>query len=281
MTTHRVHKYSSIARPLEANYPTNRAVLFLAPLAGIAVAVADIVWFEAGPLPALLTAILGLLVAFLSWALARELAPDHERAAFLALVAAPFGLLLGPAAILSAAVALFLARIINRTVGPAATGADCVLTLILLALAMWRDGAWALGVAAMLAFALDATLFRPQPRRWLFVLASLVMTVAGFLLFGGADAVNIAAAPYEYLGLAVALTLGVLLIAMTQPAPVSVCDATGEPLNRARLSYSIVVVLVSAWALALAGQSGLVAGIPIWAALAAGVEGHIMPKRKV
>lgn len=281
MTTHNIHKYTSIARPLEPDYPTNRAVLILAPVMGVIIAGLQYFMFEASPAAALIAFFVGALVAFLGWALARELAPDHEAAAFLALVVAPFGLLLGPLAILSLAAAMFFVRIVNRTVGPAATLGDSMLALVILALAMWADGVWALGLAAALAFLLDSRLDSPSSSRWIFALAALAMTAIAYVLQGGAGTIEIASARYDYLVIAGVITLGAALVAITQPRPVSVCDVTGDSLNRARVACGVFVAIVAGWSLALTGEGGLVAGIPIWAALAAAVEGRVAPKRKI
>jgi len=79
----RISRVSALARPVDPSYPTNRALLLgLAPLL-IAGCLYGMLrggdWAEA-----LRSAGWLVLAAFLGWALARELAPDEDLAAFLA-----------------------------------------------------------------------------------------------------------------------------------------------------------------------------------------------------
>ena len=46
MAHHRIYKYTSIGRPLEPEYPTNKAVLILMPLAALLGAATS--WFAGG-----------------------------------------------------------------------------------------------------------------------------------------------------------------------------------------------------------------------------------------
>ena len=67
-----VYRLSSIARPLEARYPTNRAVLIALPLIGLALGAYAYVSAGGGALNAVITGLEGMLVSFLVWALGRE-----------------------------------------------------------------------------------------------------------------------------------------------------------------------------------------------------------------
>jgi hypothetical protein len=77
---HRIYKYTSIGRPLERAFPTNRAVLLLMPLGAILGAATA--WMDGLSAPAVVQqAFVFLLVVFAGWALARELDPDDHTAA--------------------------------------------------------------------------------------------------------------------------------------------------------------------------------------------------------
>jgi len=280
VTEHRVHRYSHIARPLEPGYPTNRAVLVLAPLVGVGLAIADALLMGSGAGQAAITGALGVVAAFLGWALARELAPDHEGAAFLALALAPLGLLLGQAALLAAAATLFLVRIVNRSVGPPARTGDRALTVLAVAAAVWIDGAWALGFAAAIAFLLDAALPAPDRSGVVFALVGGAIGAAGLGLHA-ADPLLILAARPDFLLIAGAISAAALIVAATTPAPASRGDIDGEPLTRARVAAGVLVGIAAAWAVAVSRPDGLVAGAAIWAALAAAVEARVMPRRKL
>ena len=87
MSTRDLYRYTSIGRPLDPSYPTNRAVLRLLPAA--AFVAAAIHALRHGIEPGLLwAAVGGALAAFGGWALARELVPDHQAPAFAAMALA-------------------------------------------------------------------------------------------------------------------------------------------------------------------------------------------------
>ena len=109
-----VYRYCSIARPVDPQYPTNRALLILLPIGAAAFAALCAVGILPGP--AVGNALSALLIGFAAWALARELAPDHDVAAFVALALAwlHFGVT-GTSDVLLLFVALFVARVANRS----------------------------------------------------------------------------------------------------------------------------------------------------------------------
>ncbi len=277
MARHPIHRFSAIARPLEPTYPSNRLVLILAPLVALVVAGLDFSWRGAAPVEAGLTFLLAALTAFLAWALTREIAVDTEGAAFLALIAAPFTLLVGEPALLSLGALIILTRIVNRTVGSPALPSDCVFALVLTLAAMWVDGVWALGLAAVLAFVIDALADRPQVSSWGFAAAAGIMTAGAMVL-----AAPVEGAPLEmrWAILAAGVAIGAALVTITQPAPKSLSDATEEALSRWRCAGAMAVALIGALAFLLNGQAGLIASLPIWAAVAAAVEGRISPRPK-
>lgn len=277
MARHPIHRISAIARPLEPNYPSNRIVLILAPIVALAVAGLDFFWRGAAPVEAGLSFLLAALTGFLSWALTREIAVDAEGAAFLALIAAPFTLLVGEPALLSLGALILLTRIVNRTVGPPALLSDCALALILTLAAMLVDGVWALGLAAVLAFIIDALADRPQVSSWGFAAAAGVMTAGAIILAAPA-----AGPPLEmrWAILAAGVAIGAALVTVTQPSPKSRADATDEALSHWRCAGAMAVALIGALAFLLNGQAGLIASLPIWAAVAAAVEGRISPRPK-
>ena len=92
MAYHRIYKYSSIGRPLDPAYRTNKAVLVLMPVgAGLGAVTA---WLGGQPgVQILLQAAYFLLIVYGSWALARELDPDDHAAAFIGLALALFAAL--------------------------------------------------------------------------------------------------------------------------------------------------------------------------------------------
>ncbi|MDT8437023.1 MAG: hypothetical protein RRA92_09750, partial [Gemmatimonadota bacterium] len=128
-------RFTSIARPVDPAWPTNRAIAALAALAaaGTAAVVLLAGRGDAGAAAALGEGLVAGVSVFLAWALARELDPDRDLAAF---AAALLGLVavsgLGTPRFAAVFLVLLALRVVNRTVGPPARTGD---TLAILALA--------------------------------------------------------------------------------------------------------------------------------------------------
>ena len=121
MANHRIYQYTSIGRPLDPSFPSNKAVLILLPAAALLGAVFG--WFNGGEgLDILETALRFALVLFGSWALARELAPDDPVVAFISVFAALLAaMLVDTFGLLVVFGTLGLVRIVNRSTGLPAT----------------------------------------------------------------------------------------------------------------------------------------------------------------
>lgn len=250
---HRLYRYTSIGRPLDPAYPTNLAVLVLLPVVGVAFATLALV--EGASLVAAASAALrAALVLFGSWALAREIDPDHELAAFVAAaVALLVYIALGAVDLLILFVALFSARIVNRSTGQAAKWADSIAVLALAGYAAWHHQAPLVAIAAALAFALDAGLARPLHRH------------AGFAVLAVAIgwAVWVIEAPRAQFGWPTAFTSALAMLAtawcatgIARRAPVGAPgDTNGETLSSGRVAAAIGVVwFVAAQSLAPFGS---------------------------
>jgi len=177
MANHRIYQYTSIARTLDPSYPTNKAVLVLIPLAGVLGAAVS--WFRFGnPMLALQQALLLALVLFLSWALARELDPDDDAAAFISMACGVLAALaLGNPGVLIALVTIGLVRIVNRSTGLVARKTDSVALMILSIIVIYATGSPLYGAVAALAFVLDGSLKEPLRHQWVFGLICLGATV--------------------------------------------------------------------------------------------------------
>jgi len=273
MSDHPIRKYSNCARPLEPDYPTNRAVLILLPLIGLAGA--GIAYFTGlGLAPSALKGLAALFAAFLGWALARELAPDAERAAFLAFFAAPAGLLLGPLGLISTAAALFLVRVVNRSVGPPANLGDRSVALALVAGSVYLDGAWLMGLVGAVAFSLDASLKKPSPLGWPFAILSGAISAMAYLRIETMSLGPYWSAEPVYLVVSSVIVALALLAAIAARPPISRCDVSDERLDRARVASGLAVGALSALALMYDGEAGMVMAVPILSALLVAVIGR-------
>ncbi|MEX1368711.1 MAG: hypothetical protein AB1Z98_36625 [Nannocystaceae bacterium] len=261
---HAVHRFSAVARPVEPKYPTNLAILVIMAVALVGLAVAALVR-GAGVADAVLGGLVGALVVFTTWALARDLAPDDNPGAFVALVPAAAAVLLGANPMLMGPLtALILARVVNRSVGPPATVLDRVgaVTLVFL---MARDGhGLGVGVAAVLAFGLDAMLPERQPKGWLWALLAAVAAGLGIAL-GGLESALVSPGPWTYAAMATAGLFSLVII--TQPPPRSPCDAPPHaPLRRDRVQGGMVVALLVLLPSLAGGDAAVQAWIVGWAA---------------
>lgn len=262
-----LYRLTSIARPLEPKYATNKAVLLLMPVAGMVGAavtglrgesVLDI--FSAG-----FTAVLAV---FGSWALGRELAPDYNTAAFvgMALAFVVFLIIPSPSLVL-VFLALFLVRIVNRTVGIPARVSDSVAVTLLVAWAVYSLENPLLGLVGAAAFALDAALSNPQRHQIAFAVACLVVS-AGWVWQHGLLVADPTALTAPIKWLAAIVSIGFFVALFRTQEPRSLGDATGEQLTRQRVQACMLI----GWLIALqslsSGTQGVEATGLVWATLA-------------
>ena len=123
-----VYRFTSIARPIDPSYLTNKILLYILPVVGLVnAALAMFTDLGVAPLPA---AINGVLVALVAWALTRELAPDFVEAAFVALAIAWLSnLAFGTSQVLPVFATILLLRVVNRSTGLPLTWFDTISVL--------------------------------------------------------------------------------------------------------------------------------------------------------
>lgn len=281
-----IYRLSSIARPLEPQYPTNLAVLILLPLIALGTGAAAFFLRDASLADAVSTGIGGLLAAFLAWALGREVDPDRNEAAFVAMALTVVAIGLGWApALWVLALALMATRIVVRTVGQAAKLTDLALVTVLAGLAVFVDGYWAMGLIAGFAMAVDLLYDRKRTLNLVFAAFATGLSMFAVVQRGGDwGALTLqplgAIDPGWSLAALVVTALSAVFI-LTCPAVTSVCDASSEPLERRRVRGGAVIVILFATAAMFEGEAGLLATLPIWAVLAGMIEARVMPRRKL
>ncbi|MCA9714480.1 MAG: hypothetical protein H6713_06530 [Myxococcales bacterium] len=283
MPHHPLHKLTHLGRTIDSRDPTNLALLVLTPLVGLLGALAR--YHEGAPAQLILVAfLLGGLTALLTWALGRELSPDHKPTALLAvaliipLVAR--GQLLDLHAV---AVALLLTRVVNRSVGPPAKLGDLVFVQALVLLLVVPRMCWPVALVAALAFWWDSVLLDRNPRARVF---SAMAIAAGMIVLSielGPHPEQLDACSGEMTPLLIAAALiAALFGAVTawQPAPASKCDIVDWSLSRARVQAGMLTTLLLAIAVtAWHGRGGevaqLYAAAPLWLTMAAVVLGRL------
>ncbi|UCC71008.1 MAG: hypothetical protein JSV86_11485 [Gemmatimonadota bacterium] len=279
MARDRIYKATSIGRPLDPAYPTNKAVLLIVPFAGLlAATLAGL--RGAGLADLAIAGLVGIVVALGSWALARELAPDDEPAAFvsMAFAYATF-LVVGSPSILLLFACLFLARTVDRTSGLPARISDSIFVAAFSLGTMHATRSPLFGAVAALAFAFDATLRDPLRRQWIF--AALCLAGAGLWAAWFGTGIDDLATPNgvtSWLVAAIGLVYAVSYLRTRQVE--SVGDATGVTLTLSRVRAGMLIGLLVAVQALTSGSSGTADASAVWATLAGvGIAGLRMKPR--
>jgi hypothetical protein len=258
-------RISGIGRPLDPNYPANRAIIAVALLVGLVGGAVQLFLAGGGLLDSFVWSVEAAGGVFLAWALSRELDPDNEMSAFvsaslwilsLALINAP--------GLLALLWFLWTLRILNRTSGVAAKPLDSVLFLTLGSwLAFQTSGIYIVMTAVV--FVLDGLLEPANRRQYIFAGLS---ALPGLALFLALDALF---AAFQFSrGVIVPLVVVAILFASVIASYRRVevrDDYTGEPLDPTRVRAAQVIALITALLVGLLkGLSGLVSLLPLWSA---------------
>lgn len=269
-----ISRFSSITRPIDQDYPTNRAISIITLVLIFAGSVIQVLSGNP-PVQAIISGIRSGVSVFLAWALARELDPDNELSAFSAAFFACLGLLYFPGPeLLASAFFLLLIRILNRSTGMPATKSDSLVILLLSSWLALREN-WIFGAVAALAFFLDSRLSEPERRQRFF--AGVALIISALALLRELKSGSLGSGVSE----AVLLQGQGLLLIMLIPAIIfmphilashrikSKGDRNGLPLNPKRVQAAQVTALLGALALAaLEGAEGMKFLIPLWCAVA-------------
>jgi hypothetical protein len=260
-----MYRYTSIARPIDPAYLTNRALLIILPV--VALLSAGLSYVDESGIGPLSAAFSGSLTAFAAWALTRELAPDYNGAAFVALAFAwAANIALGARLVLLLFVAMVLARVVNRSTGLPLRLFDTLSVFGFCAWAAVSTQQPLVLLVASLAFFLDARLEEPLRRHYL--AAGACVAVFAWMLAGHAPVFAADLTVLDWVAIGVS-ALGVLLFVAVNPDPVSYCDVSPRRLNRARVSAGLVVGwLLAVQAVLTHGPSGWLE-TAIWACLIA------------
>ena len=255
-----LYRFTSLARPIDPAYLSNRALLIILPLlALLSAGLASLHDPGSGPLSA---AFSGALVGFVAWALTRELAPDFNSDAFVALTLAWVGtIVVGMQQVLLVFVGLLLVRIVNRSTGLPSRPFD---TLSVLGCCIWAADSTQqpmILLVASVAFALDATLKNPLRHHYFASVACLSVFIWMQFNSIAGTAVDLTPRDWVLIGLSAG---GLVLFGKKNPGPVSYCDTSPVPLDRMRVNAGLIVVwLLAVQALLTDGRSTWLQ-TPVW-----------------
>ncbi len=267
MSEHRIYRVTSIGRPLEPKYPSNKAILILMPVAALIVGVATLMQ-GVGPGESAAGALEALLIVFACWALGRELVPDDNAAAFVGTALAFVFLWWWPSpSLLLLFTALALSRIVNRSTGLTARAGDSVIVTALVIWTMVSLHNPLAGVVAALALVLDARLADPNRRQWLFAAVCLAAVVIQVWLIGNANLEVMFQLEPRYVITAVTL-LAFLVLSLSLRSVSSVGDVGGRALNPSRVRGGMLVVWLLSLETGLQGPGAIEIAMPMVAVMA-------------
>jgi hypothetical protein len=245
MANHRIYKITSIGRPLEPEYPSNKAVLILLPLAALLGAV--MAWLDGEEfLQILQSAISFLLVCFGSWALTRELFPDDNSAAFISMVLAMLAALaFDSPGLLIVFATLGLVRMVNRSTGKPALISDSIIVMLLVFWVIYSYQSPFFAAVAALAYIMDGILKEPLRHQWIFALVCF----GGMIVYmvdheGGAAYFQAPESLLVWLSIAMLLLVALDMFLLKE---IKSCgDANGETLDLSRVKGGMAIGLFAA-----------------------------------
>ncbi len=260
-----MNKISTIGRPVDPSYPTNRAIAIIT----LAVMVAGALFQGLTGAPwgqSLLWGLQAGLAVFLAWALGREVDPDRALAAFVGAALTLIGLfawgLPGLGLLFWALLAL---RVVNHTTGLAATLLD---SLGLVGLSAWLifGGNPGYGLLTATAFLVDGWIDSQNRRQWFFAALAAVVTIAALLT--GASTWRGGGFSWPVVGIALGLSILFLPVILGTPPVTSVGDHTGERLHPLRVQAGQGLAALAGIEMALwGGMAGLWQSFPLWAVI--------------
>lgn len=263
-------KMTGIGRPIDFDYPSNRAVFFLT-LAVIGIGTGYRLIGGRGVFLGVLWGLGAGAAVFLAWALGRELDPDNNPSAFIAAGFALIGIFFW--GIPSLAILFWLligVRILNRTTGLAPTVLDS-LVFLGLGIGISYKGNWVVALFTVAVFLLDSYLLQGKRRSLFFALVSAVAFAASLIwreeFWSGMD--------FSGLSFGAALLISVIFLPVILGSRQmdSEMDNSEEKLIPIRIQAGQVLSVLFLTLTALwGGMNGLISVLPLGAAaLGAGV----------
>lgn len=262
----RMSAFTAIGRPLDPSWATNRAVLWLLPV--LALLGAFLAWRDGlEGFDMIAAAFRTALLGFGAWAVARELAPDDQPAAFFAMAIALTTLINVPQpGLLLLFLALFLARVMNRSTGLALKPADAIMVLLLATLTSWSHASPMPLAVTALAFAWSAFLPEgPGWQKWA-ALAALLVSGLAWMNFGPGLGSGTRLSTHGLL-LPGVFAAGFVITLLGTRELRSVGDLDGLPLSPRRVRAGMWVVLLLASANLAHGSPLAGKGVALWSVL--------------
>ena len=260
-----VYKYSSTSRPLDPKYKTNAAIIIITLftiVGGTFIHMVDGVnlW------PHFVWSLGAAFSVFITWAIARELDPDHNYAAFAGVAIIAFAVIFrfyhDPSFLILVQL-LLLFRILNRSVGPPAKIFDSVMVLLIGSYLSFFE-TWIIGLVTAIAFFLDSQLPDPLSKQKWF--ASIMFIVTVIALFVEPGQVLFTWEMFGYLLVSFAIFIPVFFL---RNKVESLTDITGEKINQKRIYVVQILALFTLISIIIwYGEEGFLNLLPLWSSVA-------------
>ncbi len=258
-----IDKISSIGRPLDFNYKTNKAIVIITIITIIIGIVLSITNQLTIP-NVIFTGVSFGITFFVTWAISREIDPDNPISAFIGLIPLFIILFYWPETNIAILFWLLIAvRIINRTTGlPARIVDSTILFTISLLLNYFHIPLF--GVLAAIVFLIDSKIINGQRFQLLF---------ASLSAFSSIIFISINSRFFELATFSMLQTISIIIISIffifivyfTKDVK-SKGDKMQKPLNLLRIRAAQLFALLSVLIVSLS-EVGLTAMIPVWCIL--------------
>lgn len=260
-----VLKMIPLGRIIHPKYKSNLILMIIVPLLGIIAGIYSLVtnndlWI------AIQAGFWMSAAATHSWALAREIDPDNDWSAFIAMalqVVVMFALNFPTYAIIGLVMMMLFLRLVNGIVGIKVSRNDAIKMLVLVLVVAFFDN-WILGLVAACAFFLNATMSNSERSNLYFAgLAVIIVIVRGIINLGQMGSMST-----TYLIIAVAIGIFYILTMLGNRSVSAKTDVKAKPVDIKRVRAAMALGLVAVIILALwRGDAGVLAMSPLWAAM--------------
>ena len=259
---------SGIGRPIDPNYATNRAIALITLLIIVFGFVFKILTGQS-IIDSVLWGLQAGIAVFLTWAIDREIDPDYNAPAFIAVGLYFVAMVvLGLPALGTLFWLLLAVRIINRITGIPATIVDSAAFIIL---GMWLSyqGNLGIGILTALVFLLDAWLPSGRRIQFLFSGLSLIFLTSIYLLWGFTGYIyHLGEDSIIYGMFVVLLVLFFIPVIVRTRYVASLCDDPQEvPFPLRIQSGQIFTLVVGLERVIWHGRAGLIELLPLWTCL--------------
>ncbi len=257
-----IRKYTATGRPVDPDYATNKAIMIIT-LVVLAGGFVYRMITGSGILPAIGWGFGAAFSVFLSWAVCREIDPDHDLSAFVAAGLTLVGIFFYyPPDFIGTFWLLSVLRVVNRTTGLRPYIQDSVVVSLLSAWLMF-EGYWIYGLITIAAFAVDYILDHKIPQQMYFSLVNALFFLIIWILRGYRSTLE--NFPLTFPVIPVLIVILFLPLVVSYRKVTSTGDDTGEPLEPVRIMSAQILALFVGVQLYL--QSGYAPMIPLYGAI--------------